>query len=323
MNERMKRKSLVYGPVTSRRLGLSLGVDTVPYKMCSFDCLYCQIGRTVNTTVRRADFGLSERIFQDLGHALESGIPPDHITLGGSGEPTLNLELGRIIQGIKRMTAIPVAVLTNSSLLWDQDVRNELLAADVVLPSLDAADEQTYHVLNRPHPDIPFDRFVEGLCHFSLMFPGRVWLEVFLVKHINASGSHLEKLKRLIGKIKPDRVHLNTVVRPPADASIEAVEHAELSAIAAGIGGNAEVIAEYRDKGHGPRHAEPAEDEILAVLLRRPSTVRQVATALRADEKQVGSLIDRLVSEARVSTEQSGKERYYFCVAEPSGDHSL
>lgn len=311
------RKSLVYGPVTSRRLGLSVGVDMVPFKVCSFDCVYCQIGRTEKTTVARSDFGLSDTIFEDLERKLKNVATPDHITLGGSGEPTLNLEIGKIIRGIKKITTIPVAVLTNGSLLWDQNVRDELSAADIVLPSIDAADEETYQKINRPHPDIAFDRFVEGVISFSHSFGGQIWAEIFLIKDINTSDIHLEKLKHLMGKIRPDRVHLNTAVRPPAERFVSAVDQGELQAMAAKINCNAEVIAEYRGKRDNPLEKKDLpEDAFVDVLLRRPCTTREIAVALNTNEKQVTAIADRLVAEGRISARISGSETYYLCKAE-------
>lgn len=311
------RKSLVYGPVTSRRLGLSVGVDMVPFKVCSFDCVYCQIGRTEKTTVARSDFGLLDRIFEDLERKLESGAKPDHITLGGSGEPTMNLEIGKIIRGIKKITTIPVAVLTNGSLLWDQNVRDELSAADIVLPSIDAADQETYQKINRAHPDIAFDRFVEGVISFSHSFGGQVWVEIFLIKDINTSDAHLAKLKQLMEKIRPDRVHLNTAVRPPAESFVFAVDQGDLQAMAVKINYNAEVIAEYKEnRGTPVEKKDLPEDTLIDVLLRRPCTTREIAVALNTNEQQVTALADRLVAEGRIRSRTSGSKTYYLCKAD-------
>ncbi len=305
-------KSLIYGPVASRRLGMSLGIDVVPYKICSFDCIYCQIGRTRETTVKRSPFGLSDAIFKALAEKLEGGIRADHITLGGSGEPTLNMETGDIIRGIKKMTAIPVAVLTNGSMLWDQQVRKDLQAADIVLPSLDAADAETFAAINRPHPDISFSRLVDGLVSFSKDFPGEIWLEIFLVKSMNTSDVHIDQFKAMVDRIKPDRVHLNTSVRPPAEPFAMAVDRKTLEAIALKIGGNAEVIAEFKD--HQEKVAERSlhEQDLLDMLLRRPCTISDMAGALNADEGRVAGLVEKLVAEGRVTSRASGTTIYYL-----------
>ncbi len=312
------KKSLIYGPVTSRRLGLSLGIDTVPYKICSFDCIYCQIGRTRKTTSERSDFGLAETIFTALGRKLEEGLEADHITLGGSGEPTLNLEAGKIIRGIKKMTDIPVAVLTNGSMLWDERVRNDLYAADVVLPSLDAADEETFQKINRPHPDISFKRLLDGILSFSKVFTGKIWLEIFFIDDFNTSDAQLEEFKKLVKMIHPDRVHLNTAVRPPAESFAAAVGRETLKAIAEKIGGRAEVIAECKEK-HAVLPA-PARDlleqDLVDMLLRRPCTVQDIATVLNINPSQAIKLLAPLIAGGRVAVQTAGPRTYYSCTEE-------
>jgi wyosine [tRNA(Phe)-imidazoG37] synthetase (radical SAM superfamily) len=311
-----KMKSLIYGPVTSRRLGLSLGVDTVPYKICSYDCIYCQIGRTAKTTAARKDYGLAEQIFQDLDRKLEGGTNAEHITLGGSGEPTLNLELGRIIRGVKKRTVIPVAVLTNGSLLWDPDVQDDLSAADVVLPSLDAPDEETFRRINRPHSDISFDRMIDGMVSFARMFKGKIWLEIFLVKNLNTSDQHLEKFSRLVKTIAPDRVHINTAVRPPAESYATAVDKETLASMAAKIGSNAAVIAEFQKKAVSSGQRDFLEDELVETLLRRPCTIKDIAVVLNVDETRVAGLLDRLITQGKVQIRTTGGKTYYMCTEE-------
>ena len=304
-------KSLIYGPVASRRLGHSLGIDAVPYKICSFDCIYCQIGRTCETTLERRDFGLSGRILETLDRRLNAGVKADHITLGGSGEPTLNLELGAIIRGIKQMTDIPVAVLTNASLLGDSAVQEDLRAADVVLPSIDAADEETFVRINRPHPDISFKRVVEGVASFSGSFKGQIWLEIFFIRPINTSDAQIQKFRELVETLNPDRVHLNTAVRPPAESFVTAVDRDFLASAAARIGDNAEVIADFRKTPGHPAENDLLEDELMGMLSRRPCTMQDIMNGLGAGEMRVAKLLDRLISEGRVTTRTAGPQTYY------------
>lgn len=310
------QKSRTYGPVTSRRLGLSLGIDTVPYKICSFDCIYCQIGRTSKTTAERSDFGLAETIFAELGRKIEQGLEADHITLGGSGEPTLNLEAGDIIRGIKKMTNIPVAVLTNGSMLWDEGVRNDLYAADLVLPSLDAADEETFLKINRPHPDISFKRLLDGILSFSKVFTGKIWLEIFFIEDFNTSDAQLEEFKKLVKMIHPDRVHLNTAVRPPAESFAAAVDREALQAIAKKIGGRAEVIAEFTEKHRVPPARDLLEQDLVDMLLRRPCTIQDIATVLNINPSQAIKLLDPLIARGRVAVQTAGPQTYYSCTEE-------
>lgn len=309
-------KSPIYGPVTSRRLGLSLGVDMVPYKVCSFDCIYCQIGRTKNPTVERRNFGFAEKIYNALQQKLDAGVTADYITLGGSGEPTLNLEIGDIIRGIKKRTDIPVAVLTNGSMLWDQKVRQELRAADVVLPSLDGVDEETFTKINRPHPDISFARVVDGILSFSRAYTGKIWLEIFFVENINTSAAHVEKMKRLVQRISPDKVHLNTAVRPPAEAFVTAVDRNTLCAIADAIGNNASVIAEFKENPDATVEVALPEEALVNMLLRRPCTINDIATALNVNPSLAVKRLDQLVARGRVTITSSGSRLYYVCKEE-------
>jgi wyosine [tRNA(Phe)-imidazoG37] synthetase (radical SAM superfamily) len=182
----------IYGPVPSRRLGRSLGVDIVPAKICTLDCVYCQIGRTTEkSTVRRAFFDV-RAVLGELKSRLAGGVDADYITIGGSGEPTLNAQLGLLIDGIRQITDIPVAIITNGTLLYRADVRADCAKADVVIPSLDAADAEAFQAVNRPAPDISIEKLVLGLVQFREEFAGQIWLEVFLVEGVNTGPEQIE-----------------------------------------------------------------------------------------------------------------------------------
>jgi wyosine [tRNA(Phe)-imidazoG37] synthetase (radical SAM superfamily) len=183
-----EEKKYLYGPVPSRRLGRSLGVDIVPFKVCPLDCIYCQLGRTVDKTVERKEYVSIEPVLAELKDRLAEDLQADFITISGSGEPTLNSGLGRLIEGIKKITDIPVAVLTNGALFTDKSVRADCLQADVVLPSLDAGDEVAFRKINRQHPDINIEKLITGLCEFRNEFSGRIWLEVFFVEGLNTDA---------------------------------------------------------------------------------------------------------------------------------------
>ncbi|MFP4000153.1 MAG: radical SAM protein, partial [Desulfobacterales bacterium] len=209
--------SLIYGPVPSRRLGRSLGVDIVPYKTCTYDCIYCQIGRTPQTTMVRKPWIEPELIFSQLEARLAEGVKPDYITIGGSGEPCLNSEISRIIERIRQISDVSVAVLTNGSLLCSDEVRSDLLGADVVLPSLDAYDEDSFRKINRPHKDISFETMLSGLVDFRKVYSGKIWLEIFVVRDINDTKEAMAAFKPCVRAISPDKIHINTSVRPPAE----------------------------------------------------------------------------------------------------------
>ena len=200
----------VYGPVPSRRLGRSLGVDLVPFKTCTYDCVYCQLGRTTDLTTGRREYVPVEEILAQLEEKLRTGPTPDYVSLAGSGEPTLHARIGELIAGIKSLTRTPVAVLTNGSLLGVRDVQDALMEADLVLPSLDAGDAELFQLVNRPHENVEFDDMVEGLVAFRERFAKPVWLEVMLLAGITGIRSEVEKIAALTHRIRPDRVQLNS-----------------------------------------------------------------------------------------------------------------
>lgn len=307
-------KSLIYGPVPSRRLGLSLGVDLVPYKICPFDCIYCQIGRTPTTTVERREYISPEAILRQLKERLSTGITADYITLGGSGEPTMNSEIGRIIKGIKEICNIPVAVLTNGSMLNLPEVRTGLLVADVVLPSLDAPDAAVFEVINRPHPSVPFRTVIDGLAAFRKIYHGKIWLEIFFIDGVNTSELHIIGFRKWIEAVSPDRVHLNTAVRPPAETFAAPVTEAKLIEFSKILGERAEVIAEFPKDFHRKISAKLIGEELLDMLSRRPCTMEDIAVGLNIEESLFSTHLNALVRRGRVQARESGGKTYYLRV---------
>lgn len=251
----------VYGPVPSRRLGRSLGVDALTFKSCSFDCVYCQLGRTTNHTIERKEYIPTADILDEVRRKLENGDKPEYISFAGSGEPTLHSGLGDIIRGIKAMTDVPVVVFTNGSLLWMPEVRADLAAADVVIPSLDGGDAALLDKVNRPAASLDFDRIVEGLIAFRGAFNGQIWLEVMLLGGISDDDASVDAIARLAERIRPDKVQINSVCRPPAETYALPVPAARLLEIRkhfAGVPGTVEIIAEHLDEhgAYGFPHAD-------------------------------------------------------------------
>ncbi|MBN1675480.1 MAG: radical SAM protein [Kiritimatiellae bacterium] len=308
----------VFGPVPSRRLGRSLGVDLVPPKTCSYDCLYCQLGRTTNRTTARAEWVPLETVLSELAAKLDT--KPDVITLAGSGEPTLFSRTGELLRRIKQMTKIPVVVLTNGSLFADPAVRESLLPADLVIPSLDAGDEETFLRVNRPDRRVAFDAMVGGLIAFREEYAGKYWLEVFLLRGINAAPRHVKKMARIARKIRPDRIQLNTVTRPPTDPSALAVPKAELERLAALFGEGAEVIADYRHSQTGQKSAARQED-ILEMVRRRPCTSDDIAAGLGLHVNEVLKYTGALIEAGRLTTKRT-EGRTYYAAGEPQPDRS-
>jgi len=274
-----KEYKYLYGPVPSRRLGRSLGVDIIPFKVCTLDCVYCQLGPTPKKTIRRSEYVKIEDVLAEIREKITAGLDADYITVAGSGEPTLNSRLGELLNAIKKITNIPLTVLTNGTLLYRKDVRAELSEADVVMPSLDAADERTFARVNHPHSDISIEKLVSGLCAFREEFPGRIWLEVFLVDGVNTDTEQIARLKELIKRIAPDKIHLNTAVRPTAEADVRRVTAEKLQAVAAELGEPCEIIADFSATRRPERLKTSAED-VFSMLKRRPCSLEDIASGL-------------------------------------------
>ena len=236
----------IYGPVKSRRLGLSLGISLTPYKICSFNCVYCQLGQTKEVTRERKEYVPTEGILNELNSWLENNSQEaknlNYITLSGSGEPTLNVKIGIIIAEIKKMTAIPVAIITNASLLNDELARQALLGANLIVPSLDAVTLRIFEKINRPQKDIKIEELINGLVNLKREFRGKIWLEVMLVRGINDDLRHIRKLKEIIDKINPDKIHLNSPVRTTAEPNILPVDTKKLVKIKDILGEKCEII---------------------------------------------------------------------------------
>ena len=300
----------VFGPVPSRRLGRSLGVDVVPFKTCSFDCIYCQLGRTTRLTCARGRHVPISDVIEQLKQTLQGDTQPDYITLSGSGEPTLNSDLGELIARIKKCTDIPVAVLTNGSLLWNEAVREDLLGADLIVPSLDAGTPEVFRHVNRPHPELDFGRVVEGMAEFRRSYHGWVWLEVFLLKGVNSMHAEVMKIKEYVDSIRPDKIQLNTVVRPAAEDFAHPVSRGQIAEIRDLFGERAEVIIPY-EKVHSTQEGEVVADKLMAVLQRRPCTLEDIASGLGIHRNEAIKHLTKLEEENSVRQVRRDGRLYY------------
>ncbi len=300
--------SYIFGPVPSRRLGRSLGVDLVPFKTCTYDCIYCQLGRTPCTTTERKPWAPLEAVLENLAKKLATN--PDCITLSGSGEPTLYSRLDELIARIKTMTDVPVAVLTNGSLFGDKQLRRQLLNADLVVPSLDAGDEPMFQAINRPHPDISFEGMVNGLIDFRREFPGKYWLEVFIIGGYTAIPDELEKIVRYVRRINPDRVQLNTVTRPPAEDYALAVSADRLAELAKLFQPEAEVIADFRGV-HRQAEFIAGQADVLEMLRRRPCSLEDIAAGLEMHRNEVIKYLEEIRAEKLLEESIVAGKVYY------------
>jgi len=311
----MKNKSHIFGPVPSRRLGFSLGVDVVPFKTCSLDCVYCQLGPTTEKTLQRKEYVPAGEVISELEEVLKRGGRIDYITFSGSGEPTLNSRIGEMVDRIKKVTDIPVAVLTNGTLLYDKSVRGELMNADLVIPSLDAGTESAFQEVNRPHPELSLEKMLKGIVDFKKEFKGRLWLEVMLVKGINDSEAELDEIARSILMIGPERVQLNTVVRPPAEEFASALSPEEMEKAASFLRQKlgeipVEAVVEFR----GERERVMKEDiasAIVTYLKRRPATLADLSASLGLHRNEVVKYLTHLLEDGRITERYSGKEKYF------------
>ena len=303
----------VFGPVPSRRLGFSLGVDLIPRKHCTFDCIYCQVGRTTHKEVDRRSFADPDLVIRQVTEKVEEGRAIDFITISGSGEPSLSSDIGFVISELKRRTAIPVAVITNGSLLFREDVRQEIAPADLVLPSLDAAEQGIFERVNRPHESLSFGLLLSGLKDFRQAYKGTIWLEIMLIKSINDASEQIEMLKQIVSDTWADRVQLNTVMRPPAEDTAMPVGKARLAAIAHRLGRGCEVIAAFDRKARAP--GAPAwQADLLETLKRRSLSLEDVVRTTGIPAAAAVAGLEKLVREGRIKAVRTGKVWFYTAV---------
>ncbi len=282
----------------SRRLGISLGVSPIPFKTCSYSCVYCQLGRTTRKSVERKSYFSREKILAEVEDALNKlSIAPDHITFVGEGEPTLSKDLGWLIEKTKD-SGIPVAVITNGSLIFREDVASELTNADVVIPSLDAASERVFKRINRPHPSLRLYEIIEGIEKFSREFSGKLYIEVMLVKDYNDSSDEIMRIRETIERIDPDGVYLMTPIRPPCE-DVRPSERIE----EAGIAFKAFNVIKPE---HGEFHPElysSAEEALRSILQRHPLREEQAMRVLRhfnAEKKILEHIAEKIEFDSRV-----------------------
>lgn len=292
----------VFGPVPSRRLGQSLGIDTIPLKTCNWNCVYCQLGRSEPLINQRKVYFPREAILDEVKEALEEHRPGeiDWITFVGSGEPTLHSDIGWLIRQVKKQTEIPVAVITNGSLLYLPEVRTELAAADAVMPTLDAGTPELYRKINRPHPALPYKTLVAGLRAFRAEYSGHLWIEVMLVKGLNDSEKELRELANMMQSIGPEQVHLLLPTRPPSETWVQPADEEGILRATAILGEIAEVLHPI-DGSFDLSGFDNPIDGILAIITRHPMREDQIRQALatRMSPEKIDSALMELAASER------------------------
>ncbi len=290
----------IYGPVPSRRLGTSLGIDPIPSKTCNYQCIYCQLGKTTNLTNTRKNFFPKKEIITEMEEAIKLNTNNfDYITFVGSGEPTLYKNLKYLLLKAKKISNKPVCVITNGSLLYEKEVQDALTYSDLVLPSLDAGDEKTFIKINRPHPSINFEKVIQGFIYFRKNYMGKFWLEVMLMKGINDSKEDLLKIKEKIDLINPDRIDINVPIRPPHERWVKIPDMSIFSKLK-------DIFKEYRninypEKGLFSIYSQDFEKEILSILERHPMREEQIIeTFTSANISNVISQLKKLESQNKI-----------------------
>lgn len=303
----------LFGPVPSRRLGMSLGIDLVPHKVCSLNCIYCECGRTTNLTTKRKEYVPFNEVIKELEHFMNNNPAPDYITFSGSGEPTLNSRIGDVLQYIKSNYAdILVAVLTNGTLFSDKQVRSELLSADVVLPSLDTASDSTFYKINKPIHSININDYIKGLEEFRKEFKGKIWLEVLIIPGYNDSEPDLKLLKKAFEKIMPDSIQLNSLDRPGVIPDIRTAGKDELQYIVDYWKlDNVEIIAAAPKRKDIKSYRKDIETAILETIFRRPCTLEDLAKILGLHKNEINKYLDTIEADNKIEAVRQERGVFY------------
>ncbi|MBN1251634.1 MAG: radical SAM protein [Bacteroidales bacterium] len=303
----------IFGPVPSRRLGMSLGVDLVPQKVCSLNCVYCECGKTTNLTTTRNEYVPYNEIINELTHYFNNSPNPDYITFSGAGEPTLNSRIGDIINFIKiEKPDVPIAVLTNGTLLNDINIRKELLKADVVLPSLDAASQSTFIKIDRPNHKLNIDSYIQGIIDFRKEFKGKIWLEVMILPDYNNNEEELSLLKKAFLKIKADSIQINTLDRPGTVDNLRSASISELKNIVDFWNlKNVEIIASVPERKNIKSYREDTESAILETIARRPCVIKDLAKILGTHINEINKYLSVLENENKIETIRQERGVFY------------
>jgi len=300
----------LFGPVPSRRLGVSLGIDLVPYKTCSFDCVYCECGKTTNKTIKRIEYVPTHEIINELKTYLDKNPELDYVTFSGAGEPTLHNGIKQIIDFLKQNYQYKVAVLTNASLFYDKKVRMEIKNADLVKPKLDAGSDEIFKKINRPHENLNLNKIINGLIEFRKEYPGKIYLEIFIIPNLNDTTTELEKIKDIVKKINPDKIQLNTLDRPGTEKWVMPAEKKKLDEIASFL--DAEVITEFSSRKKIKSFSKDIEENIISTLRRRPCTSRDLSEILGIHQNEINKYIQELIETGKIKSKVEERGTFFM-----------
>lgn len=295
----MEKMKFLFGPVPSRRLGRSLGISPIPKKTCNYSCIYCQLGRTNKMTNIRQEFFKIENILNEFKIYLKDSDKFDIITIVGEGEPTLYSQLGNLILELKKLTDKPIAVITNGALFSDENVFKELLNADFVLPSLDAYNEELSKKIDRPHGSISFEKEINGLINFSNTYKGNLWIEIMLIDGFNSDKNSISNFKKLLRKIKYDRLYLNTPVRPPAENFVKTVSKSFMEYASKELGG---ISIDMLSSGFFFSEIKDPIEAILSIIRRHPMNQFELESFLQSRKiKDINKFIEKIEENNKVN----------------------
>jgi wyosine [tRNA(Phe)-imidazoG37] synthetase (radical SAM superfamily) len=302
----------IFGPVPSRRLGKSLGVSPIPQKTCNYSCVYCQIGRTTHFTNIREEFFPKEDILFEIADAVTK-LDFDYITFVGEGEPTLNKNLGWLIRETKKVTDKPVAVITNGALLYDPKVREELLAVDVILPTLDATTQNLFKKVNRPKKGLEIDQIIQGFIDFRKVFQGQIWMEVMVVQGLNDTEENITAIKELLDHLQCERVYVNVPIRPPAEKWVKIPTKERIIEICAIL--DAQNIDSYEEvSGFHIDKTKDLKDQILKITSRHPLRESQILSMANLPEEETLQMLVEMEHEGLI-VKKIYNEKVFWLVA--------
>jgi wyosine [tRNA(Phe)-imidazoG37] synthetase (radical SAM superfamily) len=270
---------------------------------------FCQLGQTTHRTIVRSEYYPLDEIISELKDWIKSGAEADYITLSGSGEPTLHTGFGEILKFIRENSKIPTVVLTNGTLLNRPEVRDAACLADIVKVSLSASDQSSYEWVNRPHPELRFEQLIEGQKALRAQFQGELWMEVFLINGMNSMPAAVKKVAGIASEIRPDRIHLNTSVRPPAEDFVAAVPKDRLASLAGYFCPPAETIMDFN--GTLASGTFSNQDAIYSMLKRRPCTADEIAVAFGLHVNEVFKYLGNLLQKNRIRVIRKSNTVYY------------
>lgn len=302
----------LFGPVPSRRLGISLGIDLVPYKTCSLNCVYCECGATTDLTLERKEYAPTNAVISELKQFLSTSPKLDYITFSGAGEPTLHSGIGQIVEFLKNdFPHYKTALLTNGTLFYQQILINEVKKIDLILPSLDAASDPVFRKIDRPVKGLGIQNIITGLVNLRSEFPGTIWLEIFIVPGVNDSEEEIKLLREAIHRIRPDQVQLNTLDRPGTESWVKAATKIKLENIAQHLDWETDIIANFQKREHIASYNLEIEDAIIQTLKRRPCTSYDLSAVLGSHPNEINKYLDSLLKHKRIRSEEMERGRFY------------